>query len=95
MALYRILQELLANSLKHAEAKNIQWSCISEAVGLKMTYQDDGRGFERSHIEHSKGLGLKNIESRANAIHAQIHMQTQKNAGFSFDLLLPQKVLAN
>lgn len=60
--LYRIIQELINNTLKYANAKNIKISFKNEGDQLCMNYSDDGRGFVPSEIK--PGSGLKNIQSR-------------------------------
>lgn len=89
LVLYRILQELTTNTLKYAQATKIEVVFNSNASSFKMTYKDNGVGFnfEASH-SLVKGLGLKNIESRANSIGATIHMKSQKDQGVYFELFL-------
>ncbi len=77
--LYRIIQELLQNAVKHSKAKNISIQfLIDNKQGLSIMYEDDGQGF--SYLEsRKKGRGLINIENRVKLINGKIHFDTQYN----------------
>ncbi len=66
--LYRIVQELINNTLKHAKAKNIGIEIKHENDTLVLLYQDDGIGLNHKGLSNKKGLGLKNIESRLSVL---------------------------
>jgi signal transduction histidine kinase len=77
--LYRIIQELLLNVNKYAEAENCSLEVSELNKQLVIVLKDDGKGFH-SDIENL-GIGLKNCKERANAINAQIDIQSTRNAG--------------
>ncbi len=77
--LYRIIQELLLNVNKYAEAENCSLEVSEINKQLIIVLKDDGKGFH-SNTENS-GIGLKNCKERANAINAQIDIQSTRNAG--------------
>ena len=68
LALFRITQELLNNTLKYAQAKNIYFQLHLMEDSLNYSYRDDGQGFDYDHYQRSAieglGLGLGSIESR-------------------------------
>ncbi|MFA8343974.1 MAG: sensor histidine kinase [Rhodothermaceae bacterium] len=70
--LYRIVQELLTNVVKYAEAKNVEISVYSEEEKYFLTVEDDGIGFKPKKITDSyytsSGLGIINIQERVNEI---------------------------
>jgi signal transduction histidine kinase len=72
LSLYRIVLELTQNTLKHAQAKkidiNIQFHPPNK---VELWYQDDGIGIQ-GNLESTKGIGMKNIESRVNASQGEI-----------------------
>ena len=73
LALYRIAQELVSNTLKHAQASEIVMKFEGNQSGFLYEYVDNGIGL-RKHpdaIENS-GLGMKNIESRCQLIAATL-----------------------
>ena len=68
LMLFRIVQELLNNAIKHANATSIHVT-IQNENGIHVTVEDDGVGFDPVHEmkdnQNGKGLGLFNIENRA------------------------------
>ena len=62
--LYRIIQELFNNSLKHAEASEFSISLRRIQGGIELKAMDNGIGFEMDAIQ--KGLGIENIQYRMN-----------------------------
>ncbi len=82
MSVYRIIQELLNNSLKHAHAKEILIQLNSDGGDLVIQYEDDGIGFDENSLTQ-KGMGLENIRSRVNFLHGTIVMDSGKGSGIS------------
>lgn len=70
--LYRIIQELITNTLKHAEATSIKIQLRNEENTLVIIYEDNGKGLDQKNLSHKKGLGLKNIESRLSVLSGNI-----------------------
>lgn len=66
ISIFRILQELSSNTLKHSKAKNIKVSINSFEHTVNILYEDDGGGFAPEKVKN--GLGLSNITSRVRAI---------------------------
>lgn len=90
LALYRIIQELTSNTLKHAKASQINISFQTRSPHIKLGYEDNGKGFSPDKIASIKGgLGLKSIESRVNLLQAEMSIQSTETGGFQFELLLP------
>lgn len=80
--LFRIVQELITNILKHADATRVDVSLRISLNYLMLTIEDNGRGFT---IEtHSGGIGLRNIQSRAQKIKAIYKLKTQPEKGTKF-----------
>lgn len=93
LALYRILQELSNNSLKHAQASRIDVSIAGSDNDIHFLYQDNGKGMDQQEIKAlSTGLGLKSIESRANLLRAKMKITSAIGKGFTFELLFPGKL---
>ena len=80
---FRILQELMNNSLRHGKASII--SIIFEKKNEKnwCFYTDDGIGFEMKSDENKKGLGMKNIESRIAFLNGKMTLESSINKGIS------------
>ncbi|MBX2969589.1 MAG: hypothetical protein KF803_09460 [Cyclobacteriaceae bacterium] len=66
ISIFRILQELSSNTIKHTQAKNIKVSINSFEHMVSVLYEDDGGGFAPEKVKN--GLGLSNITSRVRAI---------------------------
>ncbi|MEN5306908.1 ATP-binding protein [Chryseobacterium cucumeris] len=80
--LFRIVQELIANILKHAEATRVDVSLRISLNYLILTIEDNGCGFIIE--KHSGGIGLRNIQSRAQKIKAIYKLKTQPQKGTKF-----------
>ena len=75
---YRIIQELINNTLKHALASNMSIMMSTERKTLKIVYEDDGIGMQQEYV-NQKGIGLKNIESRLSVLEGTINFNAQKS----------------
>jgi signal transduction histidine kinase len=69
LILYRIIQELVSNTLKHAKATGIELSLTEKDGKACLAYMDNGIGFDTSA---RNGLGLKSIESRLSLLNASM-----------------------
>jgi signal transduction histidine kinase len=78
---FRILQELLNNSLQHGKATKITVSFVSNGANSKCLYTDNGIGFDDTNYRHQKGLGLKYIESRISFLKGSLSFQSEINKG--------------
>lgn len=84
--IYRIIHELLNNTLKHAEASEIIIRLSAQSGKLAMEYQDNGIGIQVSKEAATVGLGLQNIQSRAAIIGAQLS-QPDLTSGFQMKMI--------
>lgn len=73
---YRVLQELLNNVIKHAEARHvdIQLRCLKERLILSV--EDDGKGLD-SKAKSGKGHGMRNIETRVDAVGGKVSFESE------------------
>lgn len=90
LAFFRITQELLSNSFKYSEASEIKVSLSIEKTMMKLTYSDNGKGFDPGNQAHHTGLGMQNIESRARMIDAQQQLLSSPGKGIFFELVKHQ-----
>lgn len=79
MNVYRIIQEALNNSNKYAMALKISLSLYIEEGFLHLYVIDNGVGFKVS--KSKSGIGLKNMESRAQAINGKLEIKSEKKKG--------------
>jgi signal transduction histidine kinase len=85
LALYRIIQELISNTLKHAQATQISIRLEELPDGFQLFYEDNGIGFSPGTT--SSGLGLRSIESRLSIFGGQAtFMPVQKGVLVQIEL---------
>lgn len=91
VALYRVLQELISNTLKHADAKCIEVEYSWKKESLCFRYLDDGKGFDPQIISTrgGTGLGLRNIESRISVIGGSLDYRTAPMEGLEVSIEVP------
>lgn len=91
-ALFRILQELINNTLKHSNAKKVLVHFHFTSEQLVVFYNDNGEGFDRDAYKNkkdSKSFGLKNIESRMAFLGGTLDYQTALGKGVEVQLTVP------
>ncbi|KAF2333030.1 sensor histidine kinase [Flavobacterium ginsenosidimutans] len=81
--IFRILQELMNNSLRHGKATEIWISFINIEGVNTCNYEDNGIGFDSSNAENQKGLGMKNIDSRISFLEGTIKITSEINNGIA------------
>jgi len=87
--IYRIIQELIHNAVKHANAKEILVQLQIQDGDLEITVEDDGKGIEPSQSTH--GIGLENIKSRVSYLGGNISIDSSPETGTSILILVPLK----
>ncbi len=90
LAVYRVCQELLANSLKHADATVISLHLHFEEAALVVTYTDNGKGFDTTkQAVNSSGLGFRNMEIRISLASGTFIYESVPGQGCRFVITLP------
>ncbi|NIJ53809.1 sensor histidine kinase [Dyadobacter arcticus] len=86
--LFRIVQELLQNAMKHSRAENA-WLYLDdyEEVRLILRYRDNGAGFEPS--AKVSGNGLLNIQNRVTLLKGEIRIDSEKGKGTGIEISVP------
>jgi len=87
MELFKIIQELMTNTLKHADAQNvdIHLSLIEEQ--LTLLFEDNGKGFNID--EQSDGIGFRNIKNRIKELSGSFHLDSKNKRGTVISLEIP------
>ncbi|MEO8770868.1 MAG: sensor histidine kinase [Ferruginibacter sp.] len=85
LPIYRVLQELIHNIVKHAKAKTalVQIN-FQDDDGLSITVEDDGVGISATTSNDTKGMGLKNIKDRIKELGGKIDIQSSAGKGTGF-----------
>jgi signal transduction histidine kinase len=86
--IFRMLQEIIHNTIKHAKAKNLHISISEENGNLLVLAKDDGLGFDIQKIK-SPGLGLKSLDSRIEILKGQLSVESFPQKGTSYFFKIP------
>lgn len=81
---FRILQELINNSIRHGKSSEISIDFHKKNNQNTCEYKDNGVGFDPKIGNTKKGLGMKNIESRITFLNGKIILQSNINQGVKF-----------
>lgn len=88
LMLYRIIQELTNNCLKHSGADTIQLSCAVENQTVKIIFYDNGKGFPDQVLKKADGIGLWNISNRAETVGADVSFSNNASGGANIELMI-------
>jgi len=83
IVLYRIVQELLNNAVKHSGATTILAQVIRQDNNISITIEDNGKGFDTATTDFTKGAGLANVKSRVDYLKGQLDIKTEPGKGTS------------
>ena len=89
--LFRTIQELLNNIIKHANASEISVQMLQDSGGITIMMEDDGQGFDELELENVKGMGLKNAFSRIKNMNGELVIDSAKNRGTIINIIIPLK----
>lgn len=85
LAVYRVVQELITNSLRHSAAQAIHLKAFSNGGKIQLNYSDNGVGMPKNDFQ--KGLGFMNIRSRIEAISGTISFTSEAGKGFEANII--------
>ncbi|NNF23023.1 MAG: tetratricopeptide repeat protein [Saprospiraceae bacterium] len=89
LMLYRIIQEIIQNTIKHSDAKGLLIQLIQNGNSLSLITEDDGKGFDVKAAKEKKGLGLTSIESRVSFLEGEMDIDSEKEKGTSYTITVP------
>jgi len=78
-----MIQELLNNVLKHADAKRILLQMVRDGNRLSITVEDDGNGFDTEKSDKKNGAGLANIKARVEYLGGTVDIHSNPGEGTS------------
>jgi signal transduction histidine kinase len=84
--LFRLLQEFIQNSLKHAACRKININIINSNGLLEITANDDGKGFDMT--QPAAGIGLQNMKRRAQQLNTRFELTSEPGKGTSLNLAI-------
>lgn len=83
ITIYRIVQELLNNTIKHAGAVNAIVQVSKTDDLLSVTVEDDGKGFDTTILKQARGIGWSNIQNRVEFLKGKLDVNSQPGKGTS------------
>lgn len=88
ITIYRIVQELINNTMKHAAAKSAIVQVSNTEGTISVTVEDDGKGFNPEILQGSQGMGWSNIQSRVGYLKGKLDVQSESGKGTSVHIEL-------
>lgn len=85
---YRIVQELVNNALKHSGAKNIIIQLMYQSNSLSVTVEDDGNGFDVEAVKNAASTGWANVQSRISYLKGKLDVTSHPYEGTSVHIFL-------
>ncbi len=94
IAIFRIVQEFINNSIRHGHAKKVTLRMkfeFSEEGARKLftTIEDDGDGFAMNNIAKYEGMGLRNVKSRVESYNGEIKITSAPDKGTRYEVSIP------
>jgi len=94
--LYRVINELINNTLKHSQATNLSLELKIVNENIEAMYSDDGKGFDvETSLKKNAGMGMRNMLSRIESLNGSILIESQLNKGMSVKIKLPYIITKN
>ena len=88
--LFRVLQEIVHNTIKHAAAKNLYIEWRQNNTALSIVTRDDGKGFNTEEAAGKmRGLGLNNIVSRTEILGGKLYLDAAPGKGTRYEINIP------
>ena len=89
MQVYRIVQELIGNTLKHAKASEISIQLNEYDDSVNLMVEDDGVGFDPLKLRKEAGIGLENLKARVAKLGGTLNIDSGKGAGTTISIDIP------
>ncbi len=87
--LYRVIQEIVNNIIKHAQASQISMQLIRHETELNVMIEDNGIGFDSSKLDTFDGMGLKGIQTRIEFLNGSVHFDSSIGRGTTVIIDVP------
>ena len=87
--LYRIIQEIITNAVRHGKPAHMAVSLVIKGHQLNMSLSDDGSGFDKEAVKTGTGSGLHNIVNRVHLLKGIIYLDTEPGLGTDYTIEIP------
>lgn len=88
LSLFRVVQELMNNTIKHAQASQVAITISATGQGVVLDYKDDGVGVDPETLKRP-GIGVYNMANRLSMINASHEIESGKGLGYRFTVKIP------
>lgn len=89
ITIFRIIQELVTNIVKHANATEASISLTQHDNELNIMVEDNGKGFKTGRLKEKEGMGLGNIERRIEHLEGSMEVDSNPGRGTSISIDIP------
>ena len=90
VVMYRIIQECINNTIKHANANKVQISIFQTKHWIEAAFNDNGKGFNPLKINsNNDGIGLDNIKSRVDMLKGELQLKSTEGEGTLIKMKIP------
>jgi PAS domain S-box-containing protein len=93
LAIYRIVQELAMNLIKHADATRASLKIWVHKKDILIKVEDNGKGFNTSNIKEDEGIGIRSIKTKLHLLKGELDISSTPGKGTIIDIRIPTKVL--
>ena len=89
LSIYRIIQEIISNTIRHAVAQRITIDVQGDDNKFTIQTTDDGKGMDLAVLEQSQGIGWKNITARVNMLRGNMEISSSDSKGTQINIAIP------
>ena len=91
LTIYRIMQELINNAVKHSQASELLIQCLFQNEKADITVEDNGVGFLIQESSTRQGMGLKNLKTRVAYLNGEIDFESKPGEGTTVHIVIDTK----
>jgi len=89
LALFRIVQEALTNTVRHAQARRVSIEVLRDAQGVTLVFADDGKGIDERRLRSALSHGIIGMRQRVRALGGDFSIRGRPGAGTTIEVRLP------
>lgn len=88
LTIYRIIQELINNAVKHSRASEVLVQYLVEKEKINITVEDNGEGFSLENLKEKRGMGLENLKTRVAYLNGEIDFDSNPGEGTNINIVI-------